>query len=205
MNNKTKADIFRTFSYLLLIGCFGIAFIYLLIYGQRKAEDLEFARLRGEYLLDESAILKTNIGSISISLDPGRAPVSSYSFISLLKSGFYNNSVFSNIATDYYVEGGRKIKRGDTSAVSRHLGDTYVEAITDTVPTRGDVLLVNTGPYRKDYHFLIVTTDNLSSLEAMKGKFPVVGKVVSGMNIIEQVEKLRKEREDVVLEQSRVI
>ncbi len=207
MREKTKGEIFRLLSYALLIGAFTVAFIYLLVYGQRNAEQLEFARSKQEYLLDQSVLLKTSEGNIHVNLDASSAPISVYSFVTLSKSGFYNDSIFSNAITDYYIVGGKRTANSATSSasVSRHLAETYKETDSERSPTQGDVLLINTGPDKKEYRFLIVTTDNLPLLEKFKGRFPIVGKVISGMEVIDRIERLYKQKKEVMLKETRVL
>ena len=207
MNQKTKGDIFRIGSYTLLIACFAGAFIYLLVYGQSNAEKLEFARLRTEYSQDQSAILKTSEGDITIALNNDNAPITVYSFVALSQNGFYDDSVFGNAVVGFYAEGGKQTKKTSTSStsiVAKHIGQTYLEVNSDTPPPQGSVLLVNSGPGKKDYHFLIVTTDNVVLLENLKGKFPIVGMVTSGMDVVERIEKLHHDKESVTIEGVRV-
>jgi cyclophilin family peptidyl-prolyl cis-trans isomerase len=208
MNQRSKGDVFRFLSYTVLIGAFTIAFIYLLVYGERNAEQLEFTRLKTEASFDQNVYFKTAIGYINIALNSSNAPISTYSFVSLASNGFYDDSVFNKAVVDYYVEGGEKSKvssKASASNVLKHLGATFAEANPDLELERGDVLLINSGPTKKEYHFLIVTADNLVLLDKLKGRYPLVGKVVSGMDVVEQIEKLRRDKQEVLLEQAKVL
>lgn len=208
MQQKTKADIFRIFSYFLLIGCFTVAFIYLLVYGQRNAEQIELTRAKLEYSLDQTAILKTSEGSFAVNLNSQSAPISVYSFIVLSMSGFYNQSVFSGGALNYYVEGGKQIiqpRKATSEKVERHLKDTYAESNNEQDLVRGDVLLVNTGELRKEYRFLIVTSDNHALLKNLKGRYPIVGSVISGIEVVERIQKSHDLKKEVTIESIRVL
>jgi peptidyl-prolyl cis-trans isomerase B (cyclophilin B) len=208
MKEKTKSDLFKAGSYILLIGCFTVFFVYLLVYGQRNAEQLEFIRTKAEYDLIQTAILKTSEGDISITLNAGGAPISVYSFVSLSQNGFYNDSIFGNAVVDYYAEGGKRVKQTtttDSGIVLRHLKDTFRESDSEIDPATGDVLLVNAGSSRKEYHFLIVTTDNPILLQNLKGKYPLVGKVTSGLDVVNRIEALHQAHQQTTLEGVKVL
>ena len=147
------------------------------------------AALDTRYLTEEGpvAILKTSEGYISIALHPGEAPMSVYSFVSLAKGNYYNSSIFHTVVPHVFVQAGnREEKKSDLrTRVEHKLGETYKER-SEVSPTRGDVMLVNFGLDKREYQFLITAAEHLPEL---RGKYPRLGTVISGMDVVEKIAK----------------
>ena len=52
------------------------------------------------------AILKTNRGDIEIQLFPEHAPMTVENFVRLAQKGYYNNTIFHRVISDFMIQGG---------------------------------------------------------------------------------------------------
>ena len=50
--------------------------------------------------------IKTNLGSFSLELDEGKAPISSKNFKDYVENGFYNNTIFHRVIDGFMIQGG---------------------------------------------------------------------------------------------------
>ena len=50
--------------------------------------------------------MKTNFGEIAIELDAERAPTTVENFLSYVKSGFYDNTLFHRVIDGFMIQGG---------------------------------------------------------------------------------------------------
>ena len=50
--------------------------------------------------------IKTNLGSFSLELNEGKAPISSKNFKDYVEKGFYNNTIFHRVIDGFMIQGG---------------------------------------------------------------------------------------------------
>ena len=50
--------------------------------------------------------IKTNLGSFSLELNEGKAPISSKNFIDYVEKGFYNKTIFHRVIDGFMIQGG---------------------------------------------------------------------------------------------------
>lgn len=165
----------------LMIG-FLVVFAYLVTTAKERAENIASLELR--YVDNEAPIIliKTEEGYIGVTLEPWQAPMSVYSFMSLAGRGFYNGSFFDDAHSQ--LQGGERRESVDRIPpnVQRVFSQTYYEVAASSLE-KGDVLLVNYGPDKHQYHFLIVTKPS----PELVGKYARLGKVTAGMEVAEKI------------------
>ncbi len=191
MRRYSSTEIANFLSYFILIGGFTIAFVWLLTYSREKAESLAMVDVQQEISGSQFAILKTDLGYVTIDLAVSQAPMSVYSFVRLSEQGFYDESLFNRVIKNFFVQGGKPASSEvtvPTSSVERAFKQTYRERKEGAL-LRGDVALVNSGPDKKSYQFIIITADEAPQLA---GQYPVVGRVVQGMDVVDRIDELHR-------------
>src|SRR3989344_9272246 len=141
------------------------------------------------------AILTTTMGEIVIELDAAM-PITAGNFESLVKKGFYNGVIFHRVIDRFMLQG------GDPTGTGRG-GPGYTikdEFTPNNHNLRGTISMANAGPNTGGSQFFINTIDNTF----LDGKHPVFGKVVSGMDIIDKIGKVKtnmgdQPKDDVVV------
>ena len=131
--------------------------------------------------------LETNMGNITIALDP-TMPVTAGNFETLVKKGFYNGVIFHRVIDGFMLQGGCPNGNGMG-------GPGY--AIKDEVGpnsrnNRGTISMANSGPNTGGSQFFINLVDN----NFLDSKHPVFGKVVEGMDVVDKIGKTKTLRGD---------
>jgi peptidyl-prolyl cis-trans isomerase B (cyclophilin B) len=128
----------------------------------------------------------TTCGSFAFSLDVAQSPKTTASFYSLVKSGFYNGLMFQRVASNFVIQGGDPLEN-DTGGP----GYTVVEPPPkSTQYVRGTVAMAeasNQPPGSSGSQFFIVTAANASQSAALTPTYAVVGKVVSGLDVVDAI------------------
>jgi cyclophilin family peptidyl-prolyl cis-trans isomerase len=132
------------------------------------------------------ATVDTNQGSFQITLDPQAAPQTVNSFVFLANQGFYDGLPFHRIKKDFVIQGGDP--KGDGSG-----GPGY--SLPDEPPPNGytkySVAMANSGSGTTGSQFFIVTTDTgAKNLGGPPYLYSDVGKVTSGTETIDKLNKL---------------
>jgi peptidylprolyl isomerase len=130
----------------------------------------------------KQARLETNMGTITIALDPAM-PITAGNFETLVRKGYYNGVIFHRVMNGFMIQG------GDPTGTGRG-GPGYVikdEFAASNRNDRGTVAMANAGPNTGGSQFFInlVNNDNLNT------KHPVFGKVIDGMDVVDAIAKVQ--------------
>jgi peptidyl-prolyl cis-trans isomerase B (cyclophilin B) len=102
-----------------------------------------------------TAVMNTSCGNVTIALDAATAPQTVNSFVTLAKSGFYDNTQFHRIVKDFVDQGGDPTATGSG-------GPGY--SLPDEPPAdgyqAGSVAMANAGTGTTGSQFFLVVSDN---------------------------------------------
>ncbi len=142
------------------------------------------------YRLDPSKTylvsVSTNCGSFEIELDVKHAPKTTASFYALVKRGFYDGLMFQRVATGFVIQGGDPYGNGTGGP-----GYTVIEP-----PPRNLQYVLGTVAMAKTVaqpagasgsQFFIVTAANATVSDGLQPDYALVGKVVSGLNVVKAI------------------
>ena len=127
------------------------------------------------------------MGDITIELSE-EMPITSGNFEKLVAKGYYNGTIFHRIITGFMIQG------GDPTGTGRG-GPGYVikdEFGKNNKNDNGTISMANAGPNTGGSQFFI----NLVNNNFLDKKHPVFGKVVSGMDVVEKMGKVRTGPQD---------
>lgn len=131
-----------------------------------------------------TATMVTSCGTIVIDLDPGGFPATTNSFVFLARQGFFDGQVFHRVVEDFLAQ------TGDPQADGTG-GPGYV--IPDERPASGFnyelgvVAMANRGARSTGSQFFFIIGDNGRFLT---NSFNVLGRVSSGLDVLERIEAL---------------
>lgn len=132
-----------------------------------------------------TATVKTNCGTFEIELDTKRAPKTANSFAFLAEEGFYDDLTFHRVVPGFVIQGGDPEGTGIGGP-----GYTVDEKPPANLSyTRGVVAMAKSEadpPGRSGSQFYIVTTPDAG----LPPEYALVGKVTSGIEVVEAIEKL---------------
>ena len=143
-----------------------------------------------------NATLQTNHGSIRLELFDEDAPKTVDNFTKLARKGFYNGVIFHRIIPDFMIQGG-----DPTGTGSGGPGYQFEDEFNENLVERGALAMANAGPNTNGSQFFIVTADACPWLD---GKHTVFGRVISGMEVIDAIEKVETGSNDRPLEDVRI-
>jgi peptidyl-prolyl cis-trans isomerase A (cyclophilin A) len=136
--------------------------------------------------------LVTTAGDIVIELDAAKAPKSVENFVTYVKAGHYDGTVFHRVIPNFMIQGGGMLpdmKEKSTRA------PIVLESMNGLPNTKGTVAMARTGvPNSATAQFFINVKDNdfLNGTREGTG-YAVFGKVSSGMDVVEKIRGARTE------------
>lgn len=141
------------------------------------------------------AVLETTQGTVEIELYEDRMPITAGNFKKLTNEGFYDGIKFHRVIEGFMIQGGDPITKTDdvmrygTGGPGYSIPDEHVrgELLTNE---RGTISMANSGPNSGGSQFFINLVDNINldfDKPPLTSKHPVFGRVVSGMEIVDQI------------------
>ena len=131
------------------------------------------------------AIIDTDRGIVVIELYPQAAPKTVANFEALSKKGFYDGLTFHHVVPDFVVQGGDPDGTGTGGpgyTVPAEIGEKHLRGSVATARTSDQV-----NPKRESSgsQFYIC----LEPQPALDGQYTVFGGVISGMDVVDQIQK----------------
>lgn len=136
--------------------------------------------------------LNTNKGTIILELDADKAPETAANFIQYAKDGFYSGTIFHRVISGFMIQGGGMEPGMKEKATRDNIKNEAENGLTND---RGTIAMARTpDPHSASSQFFINLKDNnflnFTSADAQGFGYCVFGKVVEGMDIVEEIEKV---------------
>ncbi len=152
--------------------------------------------------------LETSKGDIVIELYSDM-PVTAGNFEKLAEEGFYDGVIFHRVIPDFMIQGGDPTGTG-MGGPGYKIEDEFVAGHSNV---RGTIAMANAGPNSGGSQFFINLVDNGFldyDKEPLTSKHPVFGKVVDGMDVVDEIAGVEtgagdKPIEDVVIVKATII
>ena len=181
-----------------------LAFGILFAYGKLNNVNSNTSE-KGNYFMGDSttvAIIKTNMGTIEIELFAEQTPKTVENFVGLSEKGYYNGVIFHRVIKNFMIQGGDPTGtgRGGASFWGGKFEDEFVSDLKHDTP--GMLSMANAGPNTNGSQFFIT----LVATPWLDGKHTVFGKVINGMDVVNEIGKVKtgagdKPVNDVVMEE----
>jgi peptidyl-prolyl cis-trans isomerase B (cyclophilin B) len=172
-----------------------------------------FTRINKEKLITMITI-ETDKGNIELELDKEAAPKTVENFVKLAEEGFYDGTKFHRVEENFVIQGGDPLSKDDDPNNDGTGGPGYTfedeinpksigvpdETIVQleaagykynyslkSLPNKvGAISMANSGPDTNGSQFFIITAEDQPHLN---GRHTVFGNVISGMDIVRQIEQ----------------
>jgi len=138
--------------------------------------------------------LETNHGDITIQLYSKEMPITAGNFEKLVKSRFYNGVIFHRVIDGFMIQSGDPTGTG-SGGPGYEIKDEFTNSDTDK-NNRGTISMANAGPNTGGSQFFINLVDN----NFLDGRHPVFGKVIKGMDVVDEIAKVETNAQDKPLE-----
>ncbi len=139
----------------------------------------------------DEVLLKTNFGTIELSLFRDTAPNTVDNFFKLAKSGFYDGTRFHRVIKGFMIQGGDPLSN-DTAMQNRWgtggPGYQFADEINPnsepyiTGYKRGILAMANSGPNTNGSQFFIMHQDY-----PLPPSYTIFGKVISGIEVVDKI------------------
>ncbi len=136
-----------------------------------------------------TVIMETNKGAITIELDGDKAPNTVANFLTYVKEGFYDGTIFHRVISNFMIQGG-----GFTEDMSQKTTHDPIknEANNGLGNDTGTIAMARTGdPHSATAQFFINVKDNdflnFSSETSQGWGYAVFGKVTEGMDVVNAI------------------
>ena len=130
----------------------------------------------------QRAVVQTNCGEFTITLDPDRSPHAVASFATLANAGYFDDTTFHRIVPGFVIQGGDPTATGTGGP-----GYTTVDTPgSDTQYTIGIVAMAKTGAEPRGAagsQFFVVTSDEIQ----LPADYAVIGEVTSGFDTVARI------------------
>ena len=150
------------------------------------------------------AIIKTNLGNIKFNLLPDIAPETVRNFSQLVKSGFYNETLFHRVIPGFMIQGGDpNTKNPDKSTWGQGgPGHNLKAEFSPRSHLRRIVSMARaTDPDSAGSQFFIVTSDSTF----LDKQYTVFGEVVEGMEVADKIVNLPRDGNDCPKQEAKML
>lgn len=135
--------------------------------------------------------LTTSLGVITIQLNPEKAPISAANFLTYVKEGFYDGTIFHRVIPDFMAQGGGFDTSFTQKAVHAPIKN---EANNGLANKRGTLAMARTNvPDSATGQFFINLKDNTflnhTSPTPSGWGYAVFGEVIEGMDVVDAMAK----------------
>lgn len=146
-------------------------------------------------MADKRVVLHTTMGGITIRLYDDM-PVTAGNFEKLVRSGFYDGTIFHRVIDGFMIQGGDPTGTG-MGGPGYTIPDEFVKGHSNL---RGTISMANTGrPNSGGSQFFINLVDN-TYLDwddpRTPSAHPVFGEVVEGLDVVDKIGKVRTDSSD---------
>jgi len=141
---------------------------------------------------------ETNVGDIVVKLY-NEMPLTSGNFEKLVRAGFYNGVIFHRVIDGFMIQGGDPTGTG-MGGPGYQINDEFTKTALDR-NDRGTISMANAGPDTGGSQFFI----NLVNNNFLDGRHPVFGKVIGGLDVVDQIGKVSTDSRDRPLEKIQII
>lgn len=140
-------------------------------------------------------IIEMDNGSqIKIELDPAAAPITVANFEKLVKEGFYDGLTFHRIIPGFMIQGGDPLGNGTGGSKENIKGEFASNGVNNPLKhTRGVISMARAmDPNSASSQFFIMHAD----APHLDGDYAAFGKVVEGMDVVDQIAHERTDFRD---------
>ena len=140
-------------------------------------------------MANRNAIFETNIGKFTIELFEDKAPITTQNFIKLVNDGFYDGLIFHRVIQGFMIQGGCPEGTGG-GGPGYTIKDEFHPDLKHEC--EGILSMANAGPNTGGSQFFIT----VAPTPWLDNHHSVFGKVINGMDVVMQISKAQKDRND---------
>lgn len=129
--------------------------------------------------------INTSMGNILVELNPEKAPITVANFLRYTDTGFYSNKIFHRISRDFVVQAGGYST--ELIYISPTFAPIQLEVNRGLSNVRGSIAMARTSVLNSATSQFFINLGDNALLDTASGGYAVFGKVISGMNVVDQM------------------
>lgn len=136
---------------------------------------------------NDRAVIETSMGSMEVVLFSTAAPKTVNNFTGLADKGYYDGVLFHRVIDKFMIQGGDPTGtgRGGESLFGAPFEDEFADSLK--FDEAGVLAMANRGPNTNTSQFFLT----LAPTPWLNGKHTVFGKVVKGMDVLQEIGKVK--------------
>lgn len=146
-----------------------------------------------------TAVIKTNLGDMTVEFFLDDAPMTVNNFVSLAKDGYYDNVIFHRVISGFMIQGGDPSGTGHGD-YGKYPGYEFEDELNNQRPyEKGILAMANRGPNTNGSQFFIMHVEY-----PLPYSYTIFGSVTKGFDVIDKIASVEtdssdKPTEDVVI------
>ncbi len=140
-------------------------------------------------MTNKIAEFNTNKGNFKIELFGDKAPLTVGNFTKLVDEGFYNGLIFHRVIPNFMIQGGCPHGTGRGGPGHTIKDEFHPDLKHDS---KGMLSMANAGPNTGGSQFFIT----VAPTPWLDGKHSIFGKVIEGIDVVDEISKVDKGRND---------
>ena len=138
-----------------------------------------------------TAVIKTNLGDMTVEFFTEDAPNTVNNFISLSKDGYYDNVIFHRVISGFMIQGGDPSGTGHGD-YGKFPGYEFQDELNNQRPyEKGILAMANRGPNTNGSQFFIMHVDY-----PLPYSYTIFGQVVDGFDVIDKIASVETDSAD---------
>lgn len=130
--------------------------------------------------------LRTTLGTFTVELDAGRAPLGTANFLQYVRDGHYDDTLFHRVIGNFMVQGGGHAPDYSEKPTRPSIPNESGNGLSNR---RGTLAMARTAdPHSATSQFYVNVVDNVA-LDPSPGRwgYAVIGRVVAGMEVVDRI------------------
>ena len=133
--------------------------------------------------------MKTSLGTITLALNPEKAPKTVANFLRYANEDFYDGTIFHRVIDNFMIQGGGFTQNYDRKETYAPITNESDNGLSNR---RGTIAMARTGdPHSATAQFFINVKKNDFLDYGQNWGYAVFGKVVEGMNVVDAIRKVK--------------
>ena len=140
-----------------------------------------------------SVEITTNLGVITVALDPAKAPKTVANFLHYVQSGFYNGTIFHRVIPGFMIQGGGFTPDMEQKATEKAISNEAENGLKNTVGTIAMARTANPNSATSQFFINVADNDflNYKDRTPQGAGYAVFGKVTGGMDVVQKIAKVQ--------------
>jgi len=138
-----------------------------------------------------TAVIKTNLGDMTVEFFLDDAPMTVNNFVSLAKDGYYDNVIFHRVISGFMIQGGDPSGTGHGD-YGKYPGYEFEDELNNQRPyEKGILAMANRGPNTNGSQFFIMHVEY-----PLPYSYTIFGSVTEGFDVIDKIASVETDSAD---------